>query len=50
MVDPGRVTDDFVAALLAPGVASWVAVHANHPAEFSPDAKTALAMLAEALA
>ena len=48
MVDPARVSDDFIAALLAPGVTTWVAVHANHPREFSTDAKAALARLIDA--
>ena len=48
MVDPARVSDDFIAALLAPGVTSWVAIHANHPKEFSPDAKSALGRLVDA--
>src|SRR5471030_1204968 len=42
MVDPARVTDDFVAALLAPGVTTWVAIHTNHPREFSPEARRAI--------
>ena len=45
MVDPARVSDDFIAALLAPGVTTWVAIHANHAREFSSDAKAALARL-----
>ena len=48
MVDPERVTDDFIAALMAPGATSWVAIHANHAKEFSPAARAALARLAEA--
>jgi lysine 2,3-aminomutase len=44
MVDPGRVNDDFIAALMAPGATSWVAIHANHAKEFSP----ALARLVDA--
>ncbi|MEI9996828.1 MAG: lysine-2,3-aminomutase-like protein [Rhizomicrobium sp.] len=48
MVDPSRITDDFVAALSAPGVTSWVALHANHPAEFSPAARRAIARLVDA--
>jgi lysine 2,3-aminomutase len=48
MVDPERVTDDFVAALLAPGATSWVAIHANHPREFSPQAVRAIARLSDA--
>jgi lysine 2,3-aminomutase len=48
VTDPGRVTDDLVAALQAPGITSWIAVHANHPREFSADAQHAIARLAEA--
>ncbi len=48
MVDPERVSDDFIAALIAPGVTSWVAIHANHAREFSPRARGALARLVEA--
>jgi hypothetical protein len=47
VTDPGRVTDDLVAALQAPGATTFVAVHANHPREFSPEAKAALARLTE---
>jgi len=43
VVDPSHITDDFVAALIAPGVASWVALHANHPREFSQAARRAVA-------
>ena len=48
VVDPGRVTDDLVAALLAPGATPWVAIHANHPREFSQEACRAIARLADA--
>jgi lysine 2,3-aminomutase len=48
MLDPARVSDDFIAALMAPGATAWVAIHANHPREFSPDAKFALARLVDA--
>jgi lysine 2,3-aminomutase len=48
MVDPERVSDDFIAALLAPGATSWVAIHANHAREFSPAARAALARLVDA--
>jgi lysine 2,3-aminomutase len=48
VVDPSRITDDFVAALIAPGVTSWVALHANHPREFSQDARRAIARLIDA--
>jgi lysine 2,3-aminomutase len=47
VTDPGRVTDDLVAALQAPGATTFVAVHANHPREFSPQARRAVAMLVE---
>ena len=47
MIDPARVTDELVAALHAPGAASWVAVHANHAREFSSPARAALARLVE---
>ncbi|MBA2587097.1 MAG: lysine-2,3-aminomutase-like protein [Alphaproteobacteria bacterium] len=47
MVDPERVTDELVAALHAPGATTWVAVHANHVREFSPDARAAIARLVE---
>ena len=48
MVDSARITPDFVAALRANGVATWVAIHANHPREFTPAACTALALLTDA--
>jgi len=47
MVDPARVTDDLVAALHAPGVTTWVAVHANHAREFAPEARAAIARLVD---
>ncbi len=47
VTDPARVSDDLVAALHAPGATSYVAVHANHPCEFAPEAKTAIARLAD---
>jgi lysine 2,3-aminomutase len=48
VVDPSRVTDDMVAALLAPGATPWLALHANHPREFTADARRAIARLANA--
>jgi lysine 2,3-aminomutase len=47
MVDPARVTDDLVAALHAPGITTWVAVHANHAREFAPEARAAIARLVD---
>jgi lysine 2,3-aminomutase len=48
MVQPERVTADYARALLVPGKASYIAVHANHPREFTQAARTALARLADA--
>ena len=47
VTDPERVTDDFVAALQVPGATSWVALHANHAREFSPEAVRAIARLVD---
>ena len=47
VTDPQRVSDDLVAALHAPGATTYVAVHANHPREFSSDAKIAIARLVD---
>jgi lysine 2,3-aminomutase len=48
LVDPARVTPAFVKALRAPGKATYVAIHANHPREFGDAAKAAIARLADA--
>lgn len=48
MADPARVTDELAAALRRDGIAAWVAVHANHADEFTPQAAAALARLADA--
>jgi len=40
-VDPGRVTAELVEALKAPGKTTWVALHANHPDELTPEAAAA---------
>jgi lysine 2,3-aminomutase len=48
LVEPERVTEELAAALIAPGVTSWVAIHANHPRELTRDARAAIARLAEA--
>jgi lysine 2,3-aminomutase len=48
VTDPERITDEFVAALLAPRATTWVAVHANHAGEFAPEARRAIARLADA--
>jgi len=48
VVAPERVTPDLVAALVAPGRTVRVAVHANHPCEFTGAARAALAGLSAA--
>ncbi len=48
VVAPDLVTPDLAAALRAEGVATWVAVHANHPREFTAEARAACARLADA--
>ncbi len=47
VVAPERITPELVRALRFPGKANYVAVHANHIREFSPEAITALARLAD---
>ena len=47
-VDPTRVTPDLVAALSAHGKAVYVALHANHPREFTPAVRAACARLVDA--
>ncbi len=41
VADPARVTDA-LAAVLDTDLSTWVAVHANHAREFTPDARAAL--------
>ena len=48
VVGPERVTDALASSLTAPGIASWVAIHANHPRELTGAARRAIARLAEA--
>ncbi|MBS0518256.1 MAG: lysine-2,3-aminomutase-like protein [Proteobacteria bacterium] len=48
IVDPGRVSDDLVAALKPGRAGLWLAVHCNHPRELAPPARAALARLADA--
>ena len=45
---PARITADYAKALRIPGKASYIAVHANHPREFTPAACAALARLVDA--
>ena len=48
IVDPDRITAAYAQALRVPGKASYIAIHANHPREFTPAACAALARLADA--
>jgi lysine 2,3-aminomutase len=48
VTDPDRVTDALVAALQSAGATHWIAIHANHAREFGPDARRAIARLADA--
>ncbi len=48
VVAPALVTDAVVAALRASGKTIYVAIHANHPRELTPDAVAACARLADA--
>ncbi|MGA7710860.1 MAG: lysine-2,3-aminomutase-like protein [Rhizomicrobium sp.] len=48
VVDPARITDDFVAALIVPGATTYVALHANHPRELTAEARAACARLIDA--
>jgi lysine 2,3-aminomutase len=48
VVDPERVTPDFVAALKTPNAATYVALHANHAREFTPAALEACARIVDA--
>ncbi len=48
VVEPERVTDELIAALVAPGLTSWVAIHANHPRELTEAARRAASRMTEA--
>jgi lysine 2,3-aminomutase len=48
IVDPGRITDDLVAALKPRRATLWLAVHCNHVRELAPATRAALARLADA--
>ena len=48
LVDPGRVSADLIAAVKSYPGAVFVAVHANHPREFTLAGRDALARLADA--
>jgi lysine 2,3-aminomutase len=48
VADPARVSDDLVAALRVKGASTWVALHANHPREFTDAAQAACARMIDA--
>jgi lysine 2,3-aminomutase len=48
VVEPDWITDKLAASLIAPGVTSWVAIHANHPRELTGAARQAASKLAQA--
>jgi lysine 2,3-aminomutase len=48
LTDPERVSDALVAALQEAGATAWIAIHANHRNELGPDARRAIARLADA--
>ncbi len=47
VADPGRVTDDVVAALKVDEATTWFALHANHPRELTEAARAACARLVD---
>ena len=48
VADPARVSDEMVAALRVKGASIWVALHANHPREFTDAARSACARMIDA--
>ena len=48
VVDPAAVTDALVSALKCEGKAVYVALHANHPRELTPEARAACARIVDA--
>jgi len=48
VVEPDRIDDEMAAALTASGKTVYLAVHANHPRELTPEAEMALARLRRA--
>jgi lysine 2,3-aminomutase len=48
VVAPERITESLVRALRFKGKANHIAIHANHIKEFTPDARVAIARLADA--
>ncbi|RZN16762.1 lysine-2,3-aminomutase-like protein [Bradyrhizobium sp. Leo121] len=48
VADPARLNPEMVRALRVEGATTWVAIHANHPRELTPEARAACARLADA--
>lgn len=48
VVDPPRVTSEFIAAIKSRSITTYVVLHANHPAEFSELASQAIAEMVDA--
>ena len=48
VADPGRVSAELIAALRTSDRAVYVGLHTNHPRELTPDARAAIARLADA--
>jgi len=48
IADASRINPEMVAALKVEGATTWVAIHANHPREFTGKARDACAKLADA--
>jgi lysine 2,3-aminomutase len=48
VVDPARIDAALIAALKASGKTTYIALHANHPREFTPDACDAIARIVDA--
>lgn len=48
VADPARVSSEVVEALRIEGTTTWLALHANHPNEFTPAARAAIARIADA--
>jgi lysine 2,3-aminomutase len=48
VAEPQRVNDQMVAALKVKGATTWVALHANHVRELTPNARAACAAIVEA--
>lgn len=48
VADPSRIIADTVSALRQNGATTWLAVHANHPRELTPQARAACARIVDA--